>query len=148
MTHASANIIPATEKSNCRQTTLASVSPHPLSHTVPQALLLQISTRPSSLVAPSNSLTSPAVQPYRTRNDLIVINSSSITIYTCLTSHADILSMCAGVGSTGVSSAVHEDPLTPCTGHICQPYPSCPCSKVGLAKSLHTCSITLTKPVQ
>ena len=44
------------------QTTLASTFPHASSHTVPQTLLLQISTRPRVLDPPC-SLTAPWVQP-------------------------------------------------------------------------------------
>ena len=39
--------VPVDEKPSWLQATLASVVPHRSSHTVPHALLLQISTRPS-----------------------------------------------------------------------------------------------------
>ncbi len=57
--------IPAVENPSCRQTTLASIKPHPLSHTVPHIFLLQTSTRPSRGVRPLTSLISPSVQPIK-----------------------------------------------------------------------------------
>lgn len=55
--------LPATESPSCLQTTFASVKVHPVWQTVPHALFLQISTRPSNRVLPSNSLTSPSMHP-------------------------------------------------------------------------------------
>ena len=56
-------MIPVVENSSCRQTTVASGVPQKSSHTVPQTLLLQISTRPSRLEGPPLNLKSPLVQP-------------------------------------------------------------------------------------
>ena len=53
--------LPVPAKPNCLQATLASGVPQRSSQTVPQALLLQISTRPS-YIAPPTSLMSPWLQ--------------------------------------------------------------------------------------
>ena len=47
---------------SCRHTTKASSFVNPLSHTVPQASLMQISTLPSASLAPPTSLSAPLVQ--------------------------------------------------------------------------------------
>ena len=56
-------LVPAGFSPNCLQTTPASVSSHIWSHTVPHSSFRQISTRPSKLLLPPTSLTSPAVHP-------------------------------------------------------------------------------------
>ena len=52
---------------SCLQTTLASLSSHPSSHTVPHSLLIQISTLPSKGLKPPDNLTSPYEQLAVTR---------------------------------------------------------------------------------
>ena len=63
-------IIPKCGIPSCLQTTLASMLSHIWSHTVPHSSLRQISTRPSVLLAPPTSLTSPSVQPDKMYNIL------------------------------------------------------------------------------
>ena len=53
--------IPSDENPSCLHATLASDVSQKLSHTVPHALLLQISTRPSEQFVPPRSLMSPLV---------------------------------------------------------------------------------------
>ena len=53
---------PVVGNPSCLQTTSASLKSHKLLHTVPQESLKQISTRPSSSVRPSTSLTSVLLQ--------------------------------------------------------------------------------------
>lgn len=52
------------EKPSCLHTTLASGVPQRSSHTVPQVLLMQTSTRPSLAEVPPISLTSPLAHPW------------------------------------------------------------------------------------
>ena len=54
--------LPSRANPSCAQTTLASRPPQPSSHTVPHVRLMQISTRPSSVVDPLSSRMSPSVQ--------------------------------------------------------------------------------------
>ena len=56
------NIVPVSLNPSCLHATLASLVDQKSSQTVPQLLLLQISTRPSRLFAPSLSLMAPCVQ--------------------------------------------------------------------------------------
>lgn len=53
------NIIPVVGNPSCLHTTSASNKDHPLLQTVPHVSLKQISTRPSYMVRPPASLTSP-----------------------------------------------------------------------------------------
>lgn len=53
--------LPVSEYPSCLQTTLASGVPQESSQTVPQLLFKQTSTRPSKLLLPPISLTSPSV---------------------------------------------------------------------------------------
>ena len=55
-------LVPVSLNPSCLHATLASLVDQKSSQTVPQLLLLQISTRPSRLFAPSLSLISPCVQ--------------------------------------------------------------------------------------
>lgn len=55
--------IPVAENPSCLQTTAASMLLHASSHTVPQALLLQTSTRPSLALEPPARRISPVVHP-------------------------------------------------------------------------------------
>ncbi len=57
--------IPLAENPSCLHTTVASAAPQKSSHTVPQMLLLQISTRPVMLLAPPCSLRAFWVQTTR-----------------------------------------------------------------------------------
>ncbi len=56
------NNLPVVANPSCVQTTLASAAPQKSSHTVPQALLLQISTRPWFEVLPPCNRRSPCLQ--------------------------------------------------------------------------------------
>lgn len=55
--------VPEAENPSCLHTTLALKWSHPSSHTVPHALFLQNSTRPSSTVLPPVRRISPSTQP-------------------------------------------------------------------------------------
>lgn len=59
------SLIPESLKPSCLHATLASLVDQESSQTVPQTLLLQTSTRPSRLFAPSLSLIAPCVQAIR-----------------------------------------------------------------------------------
>ena len=55
-------LLPSLEKFICVHVTIASSSPNKLLQTVPQALLMQTSTRPSRTLGPPCKRTSPVVQ--------------------------------------------------------------------------------------
>ena len=66
---------------SCLQATVASAFDHESSQTVPQALLWQISTRPSRLVAPSLSLMAPFSEQIEPMNSIRDKNMSHIQLY-------------------------------------------------------------------
>ena len=115
--------IPAAENPSCLQTTLASRLVHPSSHTVPHTLSMQISTRPSRVLRPDCSLTSPSVHS--------CLKSGHLTPASCACVQVTSLELLQFVSS--VSFPVHST----LSSHIL-PVPSPKPSSIDTPVSLYT----------
>ena len=137
-------IVPVSLNPNCLHATLASLVDQKSSQTVPQSLLLQISTRPSRLFAPSLSLMSPCVQAASVKliNVWRTMSSFPHTCINRLTSHTSILRVTTVVHTNSIIGTVPESWLCSSACHIVQEDGTSALPKACTTNSNSSCTIT------
>ena len=109
--------LPVVASPSCLQTTVASVTSHISSHTVPHSLFKHISTRPSALLAPPASRTSPCVHPNYYK--LVYHNVQSWhNKSTFCTYYTSIFAMITVVHFKGSMCAIKQLRLQSTTSHV------------------------------
>ena len=113
--------LPDGENPSCLQTTLASGAPHKSSHTVPQTLPLQNSTRPSLTLAPPTSLKSPFEHAMKELHNFHKARRQGEDIRTLSsgrTDHSSIFIMSTVVNSKPSAGAVKQSRFPSNAAHI------------------------------